>query len=113
MFDQILGEFVSTTDFSDSFQFRLGCFAVVQFEDIARFEIRGDDAIGVVAQIGAEYFLGDIIVVEFVVAHGNVDIDCQVIFVFKKKAFVYINRFLIVIPQVMDRGQGELLLNIS
>jgi hypothetical protein len=54
--------------------------------------------------------LGDVVVVEFVVAEGDVYVQSQVDAVLEEQALVDVDGFLVVGPQVVDRCQAQLVL---
>lgn len=52
---------------------------VVQPEVVARLQVYGDCTVGILLQINLENFLGHVVVVQFVIAQGNVHVQREVI----------------------------------
>ena len=55
----------------------LSSLSVVEFEVIAGLEIVGDHRVGVLLYISCQHLLRDVVVVQFMVAHGQVHVESQ------------------------------------
>jgi hypothetical protein len=75
---------------------------------VAGFQVDGDQGVREVLEVDGEDFLRDVVVVEFVVAHGDVDVDGEEVAVFEEDAFVDVDGFLVVRAEVVDGGETEL-----
>jgi len=63
---------------------------LVELEFDTGFEVDGDDTVRAFGEVVIEDLFSDVEEVEFVVAKGNVNIEGEVFFVFKKEFFVEI-----------------------
>jgi len=62
----------------------------------------------VVLQVDGEHLLRDVVVVELVVAEGDVNVERQVLAVLEQVALVDVDRLLVVVAHVVHGGEREL-----
>ena len=93
---------------SQSLQFRGGSLAVVKAKVITRFEVEGNRTIRVGLQIHCENFKRDIVVIELVVAHCDVNVEREVISVLQQHPFVDVSGLLVMASQEVDGGERQL-----
>ena len=61
------------------FRTNLSGHSIEEAAVVAGLQIAGDDAAGILRQIQCKYLLRDVVVVEFVVAQGNVNVQRGVV----------------------------------
>mmetsp|Transcript_51456 Transcript_51456/g.142410 ORF Transcript_51456/g.142410 Transcript_51456/m.142410 type:complete len:291 (+) Transcript_51456:1271-2143(+) len=89
-------------------ELRLRRLAVVQPELVARLQVERDRRVRVRLQIGGKDLEGDVVVVELVVAEGDVAIERRVVAVLEQQPLVDVGGFLEVVAQKVDRREREL-----
>mmetsp|Transcript_17724 Transcript_17724/g.30884 ORF Transcript_17724/g.30884 Transcript_17724/m.30884 type:complete len:212 (-) Transcript_17724:206-841(-) len=94
----------------EDLEFGLRRLAIVQLVVAAGFEVNRHNGVGLLGDVRLEDLQGYIIVIQLVVAEGDVDVQGQVIPVFYKHSLVDVRGFLEVTPQVLNRRQAQLVL---
>ena len=74
----------------EELQLRLCCFAVIQAEVVAGFEVHADGTLRVGLQVHRQDLQGHVVVVQLVVAHRHVHVQRQVVSVLQQQALVNI-----------------------
>ncbi len=87
-----------------TFELGLSCFPVIELVVATSLEVDSDDRVRVLGEVGVKYFEGDVVVVQFIVAKPNVDIERVVVPVVDEKPLVYLSGVLEVVPQVYSWG---------
>jgi hypothetical protein len=95
----------------ETLELHFGLLAVVYLVLVAGLEVDSNDAVWVLGKVCRENFEGHIIVVHFVIAEGYIDIDCEVFSIFKKELLIDISGFFKVASEVVDSGQGKLVVS--
>mmetsp|Transcript_77425 Transcript_77425/g.185562 ORF Transcript_77425/g.185562 Transcript_77425/m.185562 type:complete len:346 (-) Transcript_77425:422-1459(-) len=91
-----------------NFKLRLRCLAVVELVVTASLKVHRNSRMRVGGQIALQDFQCHVIVIQLVIAEGDVNVQGQVIAIFHQHALVNIRGLLEVTPEVLDGSQTQL-----
>mmetsp|Transcript_70 Transcript_70/g.224 ORF Transcript_70/g.224 Transcript_70/m.224 type:complete len:639 (+) Transcript_70:161-2077(+) len=91
-------------------ELRLRGLAVVEAELVARLEVERHRRVRVLPQVGPQDLQGHVVVVQLVVTQSHVHVKGRKVSVLQEEALVDVRGLLEVVAEVVDGGEGELIL---